>query len=587
MAENITWTLDNILEGKTIELAVNDLVEKVRHFCSKREQLDAFEAKDVLLALKEKEEILVLKSKLGAYLGLQFSENTQDTAVLAEMTRLENIMSDLGNEMIFFPLWLMHLSDEKAKDVLFSDVTSDYHYYLHEIRKEKPYTKDEATEKIISIKSLTGGGSTDNLYSIFTNAFSFSFNGKDGLSREEVVRHVQGQDPELREKAYQTVLGKYGKESTLLSEMYKNIVLDWVNEAIKIRGYKDSISVRNTSNDISDKAVDALLSVVRENVDIFISYQELKYEINKKKGADYPFSRYHLYAPLLSDTTKEYSFEESKEIVLSTYKQFSEEFYTAAKKIFDENHVHAFPQPNKRGGAFCYSIHNKETPFILLNHTGTLRDLFTMMHEFGHGIHGVLACEQNNLNYDTAIPMAETASIFGEMMLGDRLLKEVSDAEEKKEILMHLLDDQYASIVRQAYFVLFEKYAHEKIPQGITKDELDLSYMDFLREQFGKKMDLPGDFAHEWNYIPHIHASPFYCYAYTWGNLLVLALYQMYKEEGESFVGKYRTLLSSGGCASPAELLSALDVDPEDKTFWQKGFDIIREEVKELRELTE
>ena len=452
------------------------------------------------------------------------------------------------------------------------------------MRKDKAYTKSEEIEKILTLKSVTGSSSTKNLYEIHTNGFTYSFNGKEGVTREEVMKHAQGTDPKLREEAYKTVLGRYGKESTLLSEMYKNIVLDWHNGSIKIRGYKDAINVRNHANDIPDEAVEALMSVVKDNSSVFADYFKLKYDLNKEKGLEYPFSRYHLYAPYPVKEEREYSYEESKKLVLETYKEFSDEFYQAAKGIFDADHVHAFPIANKRGGAFCYSVHTDDVPFILLNHTGSVRDLFTMMHEFGHGIHGMVSRDQNDMNYDTAIPMAETASIFGEMVLADKLLGKSESVEEKKAILINLLDNEYASIGRQTYFVMFEKYAHEALIKGASKEELDNEWLSLLKEQFGE-MSVPEEFKHEWNYIPHIHASPFYCYAYSWGNLLVLSLFDMFRKEGESFKQKFTHLLASGGNASPADLLAAFGVDPSDKGFWQGGFNIIKEQIEELKKL--
>ena len=224
-------------------------------------------------------------------------------------------------------------------------------------------------------------------------------------------------------------------------------------------------------------------------------------------------------------------------------------------------------------------------PYLLLNHTDSLRDVSTMIHELGHGIHDIFAGEkQTDLERHASLTICETASVFSEMMLAERLLKECSNNNEKKYVLTQSLDNQYATIVRQAYFVIFEIYAHDAIMKGATKEELDEQYYVLLKEQFGD-MPIPEIFKHEWNYIPHIHESPFYCYAYAWGNLFVLALYDMYKKEGKPFIDKYVELLSAGGSDSPANLMKKLGIDAESEEFWQRGFNIIKEEVQELKKL--
>ncbi|MFC1648639.1 M3 family metallopeptidase, partial [Nanoarchaeota archaeon] len=421
-----------------------------------------------------------------------------------------------------------------------------------------------------------------DLYEVFTNSFTFDFMGKE-MTMEEASSHVHSESPKEREEAYKTLLGKFKENSTVLSEIYKNIVLDWYNEDIKIRNHKTPISVRNYYNDLDDSTVKTMLEVVRENSNLYQEYFKLKYDIMQRNGNNYPFSRYHLYAPYRS-ASKEYDYETSKKIVLETYREFDERFFQAANKIWEKKHVHSHPVKNKRSGAFSFGVYNKETPYIMLNHTNKLRDLFVMMHEMGHGIHDCLASNQVDLLFHTTLPMAETASVFSEKLLSHKL-KEAGDKEEKIAILMYLLDSQYATIMRQSYFVFFEQIAHDMILKGATKEEIDKEYMKLLKEQFGG-MEVPDDFKGEWHYISHFHFAPFYCYAYAWGNLFVLSLYAMYKEQGKDFIEKYVEMLSQGGGKKPSELMAIMGIDPNAKGFWQKGFDIIKEEINELIELT-
>ena len=577
------WDLSPLLGGKTPDQLLDEANSKLEEFKKIRDELDSLTPSRFKEILELTQKINILIKKVNAYYGLKFTEKTNDTEILAKISHLEQLGTDVSNEMLFFDVWFLELDDEKAKKFIDSEELKIYKPYLIRSRKYKPYTKSEEIEQIINLKSMTGGDSFSHIYDVFTNAFKFEFDGKSGLSQEEVSAFYMSDDPKIRKAAYDTIYGKYKKESVLLSEIYKNIVLDWYNEGVKIRGHKSPISIRNMYNDINDSAVETLLKVCRKNVGIWGDYFKLKHDILTKQEHDFENSRYHVYTPY-KETDKKYDYETCKKIVLETYKEFDPRFYEAAKRIFDEKAVHSHPQPNKRSGAFCWGVYNKSIPYIMLNHTDKLRDLFTMMHEFGHGIHDILAADQVDLLYRTSLPMAETASMFGEMVLAGKLLKNSEDKEEKIGLLINTIDDQYKGIPRQAYFAIFEKKAHEMIVNGATKDELEEEYMKMLKEQFGE-MEIPDIFANEWNYIPHIHHTPFYCYAYAWGNLLVLAFYAMYKEQGSEFVEKYVKLLSSGGGDTPENLMKAMGVDPNSEEFWQKGFNIIKEEIEELKKI--
>jgi oligoendopeptidase F len=579
------WDLEPILAGKNLDTWLKEINSDVEKFKKNREILNnKITPTKILEIIKLEEKISINLTKIHSYYGLKCYENFNDSKSLATDMKLKNLSAEINNNTLFFGLWFMHLDDKIAQKIINSIELKEYKYYLEEIRKDKQYTKTEEIEKILNIKNITGLGSYSELYNIHTNNYEFELNGKK-ISKEELIAKCKSENPSERETAYNIILSRYSKDSTLLSQIYKNIVLSWNNESLKIRGYPSSINVRNNANDVSDKSVQVLFSTIKKNNKLFQDYFKLKYELNKKAGEKYPYSRYHLYAPLKIKLEKKYSYEESKNIVLDTYKKFDERFYIAAKKIFDAKHVHTHPTVGKQGGAFCMGVTKDVLPYVLLNHTDRLRDVFTIIHEFGHAIHDVFAFEkQPHILWHASLPMAETASIFSEMILADRLLKESKDSNEKKYILCQLLDDQFASIQRQAYFVMFEIYAHEKILQGVADTDLDEKYSELLKEQFGD-MSMPKEFNKEWTYLPHIFEYPFYCYAYAWGKLFVLALFEMYRKEGKKFIDKYIELLQSGGNGSPADLMKKLGADPESEEFWQKGFNIIREEIEELKKL--
>lgn len=578
------WDLSDVLGGNSTEGLIAELKKKVDLFKSFKSKLNNnISNDDFNKILFAKEELKRTTGKLVHYYNLKFFEDGADSETLAKLTMINQLATELSNETMFFTLWFMSIDDTTAKRLMGDKRIIKYAHFLEIIRKLKQYTKSEEIEQIINLKELTGTEALVTLYSMITNGFTFEFQDKT-LGLEEIRSLARHPDPKIRQKAYETLLTKFDENGTVLNEIYKSLVMDWYNESIKIRHYKEPISVRNIANDIDDDAVNALLNVVRKNSKLFSDYFVLKHKINKKNGADYELSRFHLYAPFNAKIREEYDYASSKVLVLDTFKEFDQRFYENAKNIFDKKHIHSHPKKHKRGGAFCECSATNVVPYIMLNHTGNLNDVFTMAHELGHGIHYTFAQSQTEFTFETPLPMAETASVFAEMLLSQKMLKESKNAELKIAILMHMLDSQYATIGRQAYFVIFEKLAHEKIKEGMTKEQLDDEYMKLLDEQFSP-MKVPELFKHEYNQIPHIHETPFYCYAYAWGNLLVLALYDMYKKEGRGFIEKYVKILSYGAAKSPKDILAEIGINPADEKFWQRGFEIIKEEVEELKRL--
>ncbi|MCF7871878.1 M3 family oligoendopeptidase [Candidatus Woesearchaeota archaeon] len=581
------WDLSHLLNGLSKEEIEKNIMNLSSQIKGLRDSLsDDILPSDLLEIIRKKEALGVFMRRLNTHLSMRFSENTKDPDVLAYNVKLSQLFTDIQNDTMFFSLWFMNLSDSVATKLMNSNELKDYKYYLSRIREEKIHTMSEEVEKIINIKSETGGDVFADLYDLFTSSFRFEAFGKKDLVIEEITSNFQDYNPEIREEAYDVLLSKFKDESTIIAEMYKNIVVDWDNESLKIRNYDSPIQVRNKSNQVSDETVKALIDTVRKNVHVFQEYFKLKYELNKRLGDTYAYSRYHVYAPVKSSEEKNYSYEDAKSIVLELFKSFDEEFFLNAKKIFDMNHVHSHPAPYKRSGAFCSSPFPDMEPYILLNHTGKLRDVYTMAHEFGHGIHGIFASDQNFMNYDEPLVMAETASVFAEMLLTEKLLKDVSSDREKIAILARQLHDEYATILRQVYFCVFEIFAHDNIKSGLTKDEIDKKYYALLKEQFGD-MQIPEKFKHEWNYIPHIHHTPFYVYAYAWGNLMVLSLYKMYKEQGDAFIPKYKDILRAGGSDAPENILKRAGIDIASEGFWQKGMDQIKEQISLLKKLSE
>ncbi|HEX7765843.1 MAG TPA: M3 family metallopeptidase, partial [Nitrospira sp.] len=275
-------------------------------------------------------------------------------------------------------------------------------------------------------------------------------------------------------------------------------------------------------------------------------------------------------------------YADAAKMVLEAYRGFSPRLADLAEQVFTDRHIDGPTRSGKLGGAYCYSVVPGMTPYVMLNYTGEARDIATMAHELGHAVHGMMAKDHSVFTFHSTLPLAETASVFGERILSDALMSQERSKAVRQGLLIGQLDDIYATVLRQAYFVRFENLAHQMVAEGATGDQLAKAYLGELRQQFGKAVKVPDEFQWEWLSIPHIFASPFYCYAYSFGNLLVLALYRMYKEQGAAFVPKYLELLETGGSEAPRDILAKVGVDMTAEAFWQSGFDTIREMVVQL-----
>ncbi len=532
--------------------------------------------------MKDYDAIVTLEYKLYGFCSLRFEADTQDSSALSLLGQTEAVITELGNRILFFDLWWTKLADEPAARLIASCPQNAY--YLSAMRLSKPYTLNESEEKIINIKNSTGASALDNIYSALTNRYVFklTLDGEEKqLTREGLMVYARSDRAELRAAAYEELYRVYGKDGNILGQIYQNICRSWDQECLGIRGYKSPMAARNLGNDIPDEVVDLLLETCRKNRHVFIDYFKLKKEL---LGLD-ELHRRDLYAPMKSDTTR-ISFDEAFKTMLAAYNSFDPEFANMAERVYNENHIDSEPRHGKRGGAFCETLGPTYTPWVLLNFHGRAEDTSTIAHELGHAIHSMSAEDKTIFQQSSCLPLAETASTFGEMLLADYLQRTVTDNSVLRDMLIKQLDDNYATIQRQAYFALFEKEAHSLVSAGADIDELNAAYLANLKEQFGDALVVDDYFKWEWISIPHIFATPFYVYAYAFGQLLVLALYAQYKKEGKSFIPRYKEMLRKGGSQRPQDLLADAGFDFTKESFWQGGFDILNEKVAKLREIT-
>ncbi|MGD9405912.1 MAG: M3 family oligoendopeptidase, partial [Anaerolineae bacterium] len=534
--EQTRWSLEDLLpsiEGPQFDQYLADLETAVAELEAGRDTLSpqiSVESFLHLMALVEK--ISSLSQRLGYYGGLWFYADTQDQDALAYRGRMDKLLTDVQNRILFFELWWKGLDDEAAERLLAA--SGDTAYYLESLRRFKPHTLTEPEEKIVNLKDVNGVQALETVYNMITTAFSFKVE-IDGevkeLTRGELMVYARDPRPEVRAAAYQELYRIYGEHGNVLGQIYQHVVRDWANENLSLRKFASPISVRNLRNDIPDPVADTLLEVCRQNADLFQRWFRLK---AGWLGMD-KLRRYDIYAPL-SSADKTYPFPEAADMVLDTLNGFSPTLADHARRVFAENHLDSEVRPGKSGGAFCSSPLPGITPWVLVNYNGKASDVATLAHELGHAVHALMAQDHSVLTYHSSLPMAETASVFVEMLLLERLLSEEQDPALRRDILARFVDDAYATVMRQAYFVIFEREAHALIEEGKTTDYLAERYLVNLAEQFGDALEIGEEFRWEWVSIPHIYEVPFYCYAYSFGQLLVLALYRQFETDGETFI---------------------------------------------------
>ena len=582
-----TWDLSELAKNPkspAFQKQIKELENQAKKFEKIKSKLDPkMSSKMFMDILAQVEEISEKMSKIGGYASLSYSSDTQSDEATSLMTRMSKLGSDISNMILFFDLWWKTQVDEKNAKRLIKEAGELSEYLAHK-RLIAKYSLSEPEERIINTLDVTGISALVKLYDKITNAFEYQMkigNKTKKMTREELTNYVRDTNPKIRETAYKTILGKYNENKGVVGEIYQNIVLNWKDEGIDIRGYKTPISMRNIGNDVDDKTIESLLTVCEKNAPVFQKFFVQKAKMLKMKK----LRRYDIYAPAAANIKeKNYSYNKSVKLVFESLGRFSNTLEDFARKVFNENHIDSSIRQGKRDGAFCSTLTPKITPYVLVNFTGKSRDVFTLAHELGHAVHSQAAQNRSILVQDAPLPLAETASTFSELLLYDNISDKISD-DEKKIMLSEKIDDLYATILRQSFFTIFEVDAHKQIGNGTTIDEISKTYLQNLKNQFGKSVEVTDDFAIEWSCIPHFYHTPFYCYAYSFGNLLALSLFQRYKKEGKDFVPAYIDILAAGGSKKPEKLLQEHGLDIGSTKFWQEGFDYVNEQVKALSSL--
>ncbi|MDR1615059.1 MAG: M3 family oligoendopeptidase [Campylobacteraceae bacterium] len=522
--------------------------------------------------IKEYENISQNLAHIATYAYLKFAQNSDEGAFLAKII---NASKEIEKHILFFEIEFNRLN-KKTQNIFIKNAPK-YDFYLRSLTEEKPHQLTLGIERVLLKKEQVGVSAWGRLFDEHFSNMKFTFEGKK-LSEEEILSFLHSADRNKRRSAAAAFTKELKKHQHLLGFIFNMIKSDLKTEC-EIRKYKIPEEPRHKDNKISQKSVDALIRTVEENFGIVGEYYEKKREI---LGLDTLYD-YDRYAPLDKEETL-FSYEEACEIVLKTFKDFSPIFYETAKKAFNNGWIDVYPKSKKSAGAFSHSATANTHPYILLNYTNQRRDLFTLAHEMGHAIHQYLSYEVGYLSSDTPLTTAETASVFSEMLLFDEI-KKTCGIKAKRAMLSAKIDDIFATLYRQINFTTFERAVHA------DKNELSLKEFNkiWLRESakmFAHSVKFTPNYKIWWSYIPHFIHSPFYCYAYAYAQLLVMALFGLYKSGTmRDFRQKYIEFLTLGGSKSPKEMVGIFGFDIEDDKFWQIGINEVKKLVDEFKEL--
>jgi len=584
---NLNWKLDDILKKDEFDKIYEELKNDSETLESWVDRLKPEIGEDDFKKfLNFDEEMSIKMSRLGHLTGLMESINQKDTEAKFLRDKTEKLQLKISETAVKISMWLKGLRkpilDERNAKRLFA-VINDLEYGLNYARDKAKHSLSEEIENLIINKDLNGIGTVAELREMMETEIEYTLKIgkkiKKIKTQSDLLALVSNPKAIVRKAAYRELLSKQKKNLHKFFAAYCAIVKDWGYEA-KLRKYNSPIEVRNIGNDIPNEAIDELLTVCKNNRDIFHRFFRWK----AKKMHKNKLERYDIYAPL-DNKDKKIEKEEALKLVLSSFDKFSPKFGQYAREIIDSQHIDWMPKKDKRGGAFCATVAPSIKPYVLLNFTGKTRDVSTLAHELGHGVHSLYAQNHYSSTQHAPLPLAETASTLAEMILFEEILSRETDNKIKKSLLAQKMADSYATILRQNYFIIFEKDAHEIIPNGIKMEDLSTLYLNNLKEQFGRSVKIDKIFQYEWSYISHIFDSPFYCYAYNFGELLALGLYKKYREDKALWLTRIENILSAGGSQNPQKLLSNNGIDIRSKEFWNDSFEVIRGWQKELEQL--
>ncbi|MGH6762429.1 MAG: M3 family oligoendopeptidase [Phyllobacterium sp.] len=534
---------------------------------------------DFAEAIRSYEELEELLGRIVSYAGLLYAGDTSSPANAKLYGDIQQKITDTSTHLIFFGLELNRIPDatiEKAMDG--NPAIGHYRPWLVDLRKDKPYQLDDRTEQLFHEKSLTGRGAWNRLFDETMTALRFDIEGET-QPIEPTLNLLQDPDGTVRKQA-SDALAKTFQENIRTFTLITNTLAKDKEISDRWRGFEDIADSRHLANRVEREVVDALASAVR---DAYPRLSHRYYAMKAKWLGLGHLDNWDRNAPLPETPQSVISWDAAKDTVLSAYGGFAPEMADIARTFFDRNWIDAPTRPGKQPGAFAHPTVPSVHPYVLLNYMGKPRDVMTLAHELGHGVHQVLAGRQGALMASTPLTLAETASVFGEMLTFRSLLEQTRDRRERKAMLAQKAEDMINTVVRQIAFYLFERQVHTERRAGeLTSERIGEIWLDVQRESLGPAIRLNPGYETFWAYIPHFIHSPFYVYAYAFGDCLVNSLYAVYQNAEKGFQEKYFDMLKAGGTKHHKELLAPFGLDASDPAFWQKGLSVIEGIIDEL-----
>ncbi len=578
--EKVVWNLHHLYTG-TDDLTIDKDIEALQkeaatvnaQFAGNLAELSPRELRKLMIRL---EDIATGIGKLSTYAYLNFATQTQEATAAAFLQKIREAGSRIGREIVFFELEWNEIDEKTADALLDSTDLNHYRHYLQNIRRYADHLLSKAEETLLIEIAPVGRGSWNNLFDKLLGFMKF---GDSGRTEEEVLSDLYDPDREVRRQAAAELTAGLSTQLHILTHIFNTILADKMIED-RLRAYPSWVSSMNLHNELRDETVDVLIEAVTGRYDIPQRYYELK-----RKLLELPeLTDYDRYAPLPHLSDKIIPWPECRKMVLEAFADFSPQMAEIADMFFEKEWIHAPVQEGKRGGAFAHPCVPEVHPYIMVNYTGNLRDVSTVAHELGHGVHQYLAAEQGYFNSSTTLVLAETASVFGELLVFNHQLDALSAPEEKRAFICQKLESIFATVFRQVAMNRFEDLIHRgRREQGeLATEDFSRYWLQTQTAMFGDSVSLSEEYGIWWSYIPHFLGSPGYVYSYAFGELLVLSLYRMYQQDRQTFVANYLDLLKSGGSRSPYESLQPFGIDLDDPEFWQGGLTMIDDLLRKV-----
>ncbi len=583
-AADVRWDLTDLYaDTDALEADLERAGELADAFSeSYRGRVGELSAAELLEALREYETLQDILGRCYTYVYLNWSTATNDEARGALMQRVREVYTSIAQTLIFFELEWARADDDHAERLLASEALKPYRHYLELERLNRDYLLSEPEERILAEKSVTGSAAWNRYFDETMGAARFSLDGEQ-LAQQEVLSKLHEPDRDLRRRAAESLTTGLVERQRTLAYIFNTLLAEKASND-RLRGFEHWLKSRNIANEVQDETVDALIEAVTSRYDLVERFYRLKANL---LGLE-EMMDYDRYAPI-GEADRTYSWDEAREMVLSSYTEFHPRMGQITSFFFDRNWIDAPAVPGKQGGAFSHGAVPSAHPYVLMNYTGKIRDVQTLAHELGHGVHQYLSRKQGVLQSSTPLTTAETASVFGEMLVFQRLMKQEENEQNRLAMLVGKIDDTMATVFRQISMNRFEDRIHRARREGgeIPAYEFGDMWIETQQDMFRGSVTLGEHYRHWWSYIPHFLHTPGYVYAYAFGELLVLALYARYLKEGDAFAERYLGLLEAGGSDWPHVLVSKLGVDLTDLDFWKEGLAEIEKLIERAEELAE